>query len=259
MPEEMRMKRNAILISSVIMALLLGAFLLNSSWLFGKKDGNAPVIVLPEQGEDFDLPPDIRQDNRQLAQAVEVTRENVQQVVGVLKRPDEYSYSARVTYYYSSGSHTVETKGYYRDEMTKTIQYTASGQVEKEAILTKEKAYIWAGNSGAFYMGNRGEFDSDSLSLIPTYEDVLTLQQDSVLDGGFYRQDDTECIYIAVKNPVSGYTDIYYVSVDSGLLIASQSYSGSDNLVYEMSMQSLSLEPVGDETFLLPNGASVIE
>ena len=252
------MKRNAILISSVIVALLLGAFLLNGGWLTGKKDGTAPIIVLPEQGDKFDLSLDIKQDNHQLAQTVEVTPQNVQQVINVMQRPSEYSYTAKVTYYYTSGSHTVETKGYMRDGISKSIQYASSGQIEKEAILTKENAYIWTEGSSSFYMGNRGEFDEDSLSLIPTYEDVLALEQDSVLDGGFYKQNDTECIYIAVKNPVSGYTDIYYIAVDSGLLIAAQSFSDSNNLVYEMTMQSLSLNPVGDQEFLLPNGASAL-
>ena len=89
---------------------------------------------------------------------------------------------------------------------------------------------------------------------IPTYETVLDADPEQITGTGY---DDSRggipCIYVEVSAPGGERVDRYWISVESGLLISSETLEGEE-LLYRMTAYSPIQSCPSGTTFQLPDG-----
>ena len=90
---------------------------------------------------------------------------------------------------------------------------------------------------------------------IPTYEDVLELEQDAIAAAGYEEKGGLACIYVETGEDALGYVEKYWVSVDSGLLVCAEQWKGEE-LTYRMTSYAVSTDRTlfGLTEFALPDG-----
>ncbi len=246
-------KKNTLRVAAAAGVLTAG-ILVSFYWSSGQS--SAPDIILPES-ETADIGVDIQREqyNGRVVSEVEIDKDSVQRVIATLKRPEQYVYEGTGTYYYEGGQSAVTVRGAVRGDLTKVVQ-SLPGNTYKHMILTGAEIYIWSSGSLSFYRGAAGETSRDDLSLVPTYEDVLNVDQQDVLEGGFEEYEGVSCIYAECLNSLTGYRDRYYISAANGLLVGAESYDG-DMLVYRAVITPDDSQQVEDDWFLLPSGTVV--
>ncbi len=125
---------------------------------------------------------------------------------------------------------------------------------EKNYLMEDGTVTMWYGNDTKnrfTYSGNDPHL-ADGLQRIPTYEDILSLDPASILEAGCTRTEDGKWrILVAAENADFGYLDIYFISLDTGLLEAAEQWDGG-TLIYSMSSGEAELSAPSDQLFLLP-------
>ncbi len=81
------------------------------------------------------------------------------------------------------------------------------------------------------FSGPAGDISPDAEQAIPTYEDVLALPPEHIAQADYRMVSDVRCIYVETAEDDWGYTQRYWVSVDTGLLVvAERLQDGRDRL-----------------------------
>ena len=88
---------------------------------------------------------------------------------------------------------------------------------------------------------------------IPTYEDVLALEQEAIAAAGYEERGGLACIYVETTPNELGYTERYWVSVNTGLLVSAERLDGEE-LVYRMTAYAVEYQFSDDGVFELPDG-----
>lgn len=177
-----------------------------------------------------------------------VTRENVQDVIATLNRPENY-YRA-ITLEVSTGENKMGNTyaqvwvdgGLTRVELSRAFQpmgtqYTI---VVFDRSAGEGTLYRWYGNDNTVKSWSVGENAPDLAQHIPTYEDILDLDQEHIMDAGFVEWNGTSCIYVETAMDELGYLERYWVSVDNGLLVGAETVKG-DQTVLRMSVSKTTL------------------
>jgi hypothetical protein len=209
---------------------------------------------------------------------VEITVDNVRQVIDTLNRSDGYTRSVTVENFYATETgaaaavYTVDVYA-YGGALSQKIK---KDDEVKNIVIAGDWMYIWYNNdkdyrqvpvqpavgsagSGAGSAGDSGNVNAvgDEYQMLLTYEDVLQLDKESILDAGYVTNDNEVCIYVRYVSGSLGYTTVCYISTASGLLTSAEQYDG-ETLVYRMTTASYT-EGVQDlAVFKLPNGKNVI-
>ena len=182
---------------------------------------------------------------------VDVTPETVQSIVATLVRPDSYYRELTVETFWTGGSSSVQ---YWQDRAwSHTRQDLASGAVRHD-LSGPESAYYWYESSSAWNALPADERSHDLAQHIPTYETVLDADPEQITGTGY---DDSRggipCIYVEVSAPGGERVDRYWISVESGLLISSETLEGEE-LLYRMTAYSPIQSCPSGTTFQLPDG-----
>ena len=218
---------------------------------------NSPGIVLPgEDSVEVGVELDSYSGNLEMLESVKIDRSNIKKLVEAMRRPDQYHISAGSTVYHSAGQSTTGTEGYISGELSKVVAFDQNGQSQKHCILTAEKAYIWGEGSGTWHECSRGNFEVDDELVIPTYEKILELDEENIVNADFSLYNEIYCVFVETVDPVSSYRNLYYISVNDGLLVGAQSFEG-DMLVYSLSVSVLDMPQDTNGIFSLPDGTVV--
>ena len=185
-------------------------------------------------------------------QVVEVTPETVQAAIATLHRPEAYSRSVTVEYLWNGGSSTSEITVSASGGWSRTDRTLPDGQT-RHAITNGETTYIWYNSETDVFTGPAGEISPDAEQTIPTYEDVLAMDKDAITDTGYEEKGGLSCIYVETLQGQDGYVLRYWVSVESGLLVAAEKLLDGET-VYRMGALSLDSAEVTQEDFTLPGG-----
>ena len=188
---------------------------------------------------------------------VEVTPETVQAAVATLHRPEAYSRSVTVEYLWSGGSNTVEMTVSVSSVWSRTDRTLPDGQVRR-TVTNGETTYIWYNDEAALFSGPAGDISPDMEQTIPTYEDVLALAPERIAQADYRMVSDVRCIYVETAEDDWGYTQRYWVSVDTGLLVVAERLQDGET-VYRMAALDVDQTVPGPETFTLPDGTVLIE
>lgn len=238
--------RIAVLVAVIIVA---GVF---ASFGYSLLSMQTPSVVLPSLQPDSSAGTDHSSSNDPFLR-VEVTRDTVQAVIASLSRSGSYYRQLTVDTFWSGGSSSVTVQTWTDGGFSYIRSSLPSGQI-RYALTTGDTVYYWYDGSTTWRTAPAGSLSTDLAQRIPTYEDVLALPVDSISDAGYGLRGDQTCIYVETTVDELGYLERYWVSVESGLLIASETLKG-DQVIYSMSAYSPIQTPCPtDVVFSLPDG-----
>ena len=245
-------KKSAAAVIAALIVVALGFF---ASFFLSFTDGKDEkyTITLPGQGSAvIDTNPEMEQSNRDQLQTVQVDRSNVQAVIARLQRPASYQYQAETSYFYRESKTVLRSQVWKEDTRTRISQFTADGEPGQQILLTESWVYLW-GMEGAYVRYTRQTQDADLYSRAPSYEDILNMSADQVLEGGTAELDGRLCLYVKTLDERTGETVRWYVLAENGLLCYAEG-SLDGRTTYEVRITDL--QPEGSEytTFLLPDG-----
>ena len=186
---------------------------------------------------------------------VEVTPDTVQAVIATLSRPEAYSRVILVESFWEGGMAEYHISTAVYGGVTGIRTMLPSGAVRRVAI-TPENLYIWYEDDSATYVGRAG--NADRWRMLVTYEDVLALSTDGILDAGVTERHGQLCIYVVHRSPHLGFLKRYYVSIDLGLVIEAREYDDTGMLVYLMMEQVETIVGEPERFYLyLPEGYAI--
>ena len=187
---------------------------------------------------------------------VSVTPETVQAAIATLSRPEVYRRQLSVQQFWSGGDGTVETTVTVKAPWTRADRTLADGRV-RHTLTDGETTYIWYDRETAVYTAPAGDITADVEQSIPTYEDILDLPAARIAAADYQVISGVNCIYVETTADDAGYVLRYWVSLDSGLLVAAEKLL-EEETVYRMWQTSEEFSPVIDREFTLPDGTEVL-
>jgi hypothetical protein len=148
----------------------------------------------------------------------------------------------------SSGSYeiTVTVSG----DWTRTDRTMADGRV-RHTITGPETAYVWYDQEQTVYTAPAGSISADNEQSIPTYEDLLELPTEQITAADYRTASSVNCIYVEAAD--GDYSLRYWVSVDTGLLVAAEKLMGGER-VYRMAAPNVEQTEPAAADFTLPDG-----
>ncbi|HJH62910.1 MAG TPA: hypothetical protein IAC84_06585 [Firmicutes bacterium] len=187
---------------------------------------------------------------------VEITPQTVQLAISSLSRYESYSRSVSATYLEDGEAvGSIAAQVWVEGGWVRTETTLPSGLVEC-SLVGDGQLWLWYDGQDQVYRAPAGDQSADLAQRLPTYEDVLALDPAGITQAGYVERDGQDCIYVEFEHEQLGYLYRYWISVNSGLLIAAQTES-EGQVVYEMSSRQLTspLSGPGD-WFVLPDGTS---
>ena len=244
-----------ILLFLVVIAVSLAIFLL--------QDADTPEVILAPEPPPGDGTAQTPPQNPMAH--VEITAENVQEVIATLERPAYFSREISKTRYWSGGTRSATT-------ITEIWSIPEAMRIQRDdgenMIFTPDRYYIWF--TGRSYIAHPitaamgANFDRilDEFQGIPSYETVLDLDRNQIIEAGYtlltVDGEEQYVIYVEVRGGALGYVDRYYISLFSGLLVGVETWDG-DIVIYRMETLRLRLELPDEDVFTLPGGRNVLD
>ena len=213
-------------------------------------------VILPDTSTDTENSAEQPVEGSTLT-VVEVTPETVQAAIATLHRPEAYSRSVTVEYLWSGGSRSVEMNVFVSGGWSRTDRTMPDGQV-RHTVTNGETTYIWYNDENEFFSGPAGTVTPDMEQAIPTYEDVLSLPVEEIAQADYRMVSDVRCIYVETAEDDWGYTQRYWVSVDTGLLVVAERLQEGET-VYRMASLTADKSVPDAGTFTLPDGTVLPE
>lgn len=233
-------------IIAVVLAAVLYSFFLN---LFAP----TPELVLADPDAAQSESPGGEQPDQAGGVPVEVTPQTVQALVAYLKRYESYRRTVTAEYFYHGQPAGTVTGQVWADSGWLRTSITLSSGGVEHAIVGNGTLWLWQEQGQAVYSGPAGERSADLSQRLPTYEDVLLLKLEDITAAGYEEREDQPCVYVEAGTEL-GYTERYWISVDSGLLVAAETEKDGE-VVYAVTARDV-VSPL-DETqgiFVLPDG-----
>lgn len=214
----------------------------------------AEHITLPSGTDTGNENADDGQTNEGTLAVVEITTETVQSAIATLARPEAYRRTVQVQQFWEGGSGGYDTTVTVAGSWTRTDRLLP-GDRTRHTITNGESTWIWYDNSEEVYVTTSGNISADNEQGIPTYEDVLELPVEEIAEADYRAiADDIPCIYVETTEDASGYVLRYWVSVETGLLVAAEKLVDGET-VYRMSSLNVDLSVPEREDFQLPDGS----
>ena len=239
--------RLSLLIALIVVAAVFGSF------GYSVLSNRTPHIVLPSSSsgggaDSSSLPED------GFAQQLEVTPDTVQAVIASLERTGSYYRQLTAQTFWSGGSGTATVQTWVDDGYTYVRAALSSGQVRYSLTNPEGTVCYWYAGSSAWLTAPADSLSADLTQRIPTYEDVLRLDAASISAAGYETYEGHRCIYVEARTDGLDYLERYWISVDSGLLVAAQTVEDGD-VIYSIHAATPIQTPCPDNvTFALPNG-----
>lgn len=260
------MNNNKITLIAIGGALLVVVFVLASLFIAGK-GGDTPAVLLPQDDDPGTMSSnpsgqDGGQENNY--PLVEVNAGNVKTVIETLSRPDSYYSRVEVCRYWSDGSSQTEAE-IWRDGSRSRIVIISGEDDTKNIIITEEDIYIWYADDAYCYSAKTADLGSlsglaDDYLMIPTYEDILSIADEFLISAEYTEHeeyDGIDCILVRTTNDLLGYETYYWISLESGLLIAADAYEYGE-LAYSMRQTQYAYISPDPGNFVLPDGTQVL-
>ena len=208
-------------------------------------------ITLPDTDEVSDQTTEDADRTEDALKVIGISPDTVQAAIATLSRPDAYQRVVTVEQFWNGGSAAYETTVTVSDPWTRTDRTMPDGRV-RHTVIGSETVYVWYNNERNVYSGPVGEITADHEQAIPTYEMILDLPADQITTADYRDFSDTHCIYVEAVSS-DEHTLRYWVSVDSGLLVAAEKLI-QDETVYRMGALRVELTEPSADAFALTDG-----
>jgi len=218
-------------------------------------------IALPDVSTSAEIPVVYEPDT---LDRVEVTTETIQSIVSLtLSRPAIYSRDVKIETFWDGGNAEYNISVSVSGNLTSLSVLPPLG-VEKRIILAPDMLYIWYKGERAPYIGSLespgdGYRTADEWQMLVTYEDLLKLDKNDIIDAGYVDFNDEECVYAVYRSPLLDYSRTFYISLELGLVIGAEEYDETGKLIYEMTAGECIINKVDPAAFILPDGTELVE
>jgi hypothetical protein len=201
--------------------------------------------------------PDISSDEKT---PIEITPGNVKTVIMNLERPESYSAEITVEYFWSGGSSSLVRMISILDGVARLRYFDREGLPTENYIHVDGYTYAWAEGSPDYSIYAETDITLDDISQIPTYEDILSADDGSIISAVYEYYNDEPCVRTDISDEGSGYVRKYWVSLLKGILWAAEYYEG-DRMVYRMTVPPISFSEAAPDRslFVLPNGRNLLD
>ena len=185
---------------------------------------------------------------------VEITPETVQTAISTMSRPAVYSRTVTVETFWDGGSRSLDAVVYERNGLTRMDSQQADGST-RHLLTDGETTCLWYNTSTDWSTFPAGSFSQDTEQRLPTYEDILLLSEEEIVDADYSAYEGTYCIRVVTAEDAYGYATTYWISVDTGLLAAAETYLG-ETMTYRMQGLTVDTAEPDASLFLLPDGSA---
>ena len=206
----------------VVMALVIAV-------MFGN-NLRPPHVVLPDPSDTGEQTEEEGAGSGSLA-LVEVTPETVQTAIATLDRPAQYRRSITIEQFWDGGSGTYEVNVLAYGRWTRTDRTMPDGRA-RHTITNGETTYIWYDGDREAFSAPAAGISADNEQTIPTYEDVLELPVEAIAQADYRVISEVNCIYVETGELAGGIVLRYWVSVETGLLVASERLLEGETILY---------------------------
>ena len=239
----------AAVLAALIVAMLFLSYLVSSGF-YGAKSEPPPLSAPTGDDGAADGAAELYR-----IEGIEITRQNVQQVIKVLARSESYSQTVTNTLYYDEESSTQTVVQYVRGDICRT-DVMRGGSVAESCLRAGGNFYAWqSGGGSSYFQGAAGDFSADSMAMLPDWQTVASLPAEEIRSAGSLISGGEPVLLVAAER--AGRSTEYEISTVSGLLTAARYYEG-DTLIRELHVTGISMEPPEDAHFTLPDGTSVL-
>ena len=239
----MKRKERNVLVALIVAVIVAAVFASFGLPLFY---GDTATITLPTPA-----PTDqsVSDEEQALGVRVEVTPETVQGVIAAMSRLGSYSRTVTTTLAETAFTAQVQTDGVW----TRSV-LTAQGAPTVHTLVGPERVWRWyeGDREAASWPAEEGSRDLEG-QRIPTYEDVLALDKETITAAGYQEKNGASCVYVEVAVPELAQVERYWVSADSGLLWCAETESGGE-IVWSMTASLPETPLPGGTEFALPDG-----
>ncbi len=227
----------------VVMALVIAV-------MFGNNLRRPPQVVLPDPSDTGEQT-DPGDDGSGALALIQVTPETVQTAIATLDRPEQYRRTVTVEQFWDGGSGTYEVSVLVYGPWTRTDRTLPDGRT-RHSITDGETTYIWYNQDTEVYSGPSAGISADNEQTIPTYEDVLELPVEAIVQADYRVISDVNCIYVETQEQ-GGMVLRYWVSVETGLLAAAERLEDGET-VYRAGALTVDLTAPTAADLTLPDG-----
>ena len=237
----------AVVIISVVLLAVLYSFSIN---LFAVP----PTLELPDPNASSSVKPSGEATDANGGIVVEVSTQTVQSLIAFLTRYESYSRTVSVEYYSGGQLVGVVSAQVWADGgWTRADVTLSSGRVE-HSIVGDGRLWLWYDQESSVYTGPAEEASADLAQRLPTYEDVLELDRRDITAASYVERGGLPCVYVEVRQRELRYLERFWISVESGLLVASETEKDGET-VYRMSSYEVE-SPLSEveDSFTLPDG-----
>lgn len=190
--------------------------------------------------------------NRDTLSVVEITPETVQSAIATLRRPERYCRTIELEQFWETGGGSWTVTAWVKDGWSRADRTMPDGRV-RHTLTDGGTTYIWYNNEDSVFTAPAGAITADNDQSIPTYEDILALNVEEIVLADYQELSGVNCIYTETAENERGYSLRYWVSVDTGLLVAAEKLEDGE-LIYTMTALTLEAEAPTDADFTLPDG-----
>ena len=211
------------------------------------------MIVLPEMPADSSGTEGGASQNG--LHVISVTPQTVQAAISTLDRPVAYQRQQVVETFWSNGSGRSVSQVSVSGDYTRIDTPLADSSVSHMLVAGGTVA-VWYDEDLTWTTLHSDHFTADIAQRMLTYETVLELPTIRISQADYRNYDNIYCIYVTTEPDKDGYSESFWVSVESGLLIAAERfYDGA--LIYRFSAAEPETEDLDSDLFLLPDGSSL--
>lgn len=187
-----------------------------------------------------------------ITSAVAIDKENVKSIISAMARPKEYFSETQSILSHESGSATYTRRRWVRENLTRVDLVSQSQTMHY--VYTSDNVYVWRSGSRTYYTASRGEFEPDDAQMMMSYEDILIADDKDIVSAGLATYDSTPCIYAELRSPLTGYTERYWVSTTTGLLLHGETLNTQASVVYSITATQTDISEQAADNFKLPDG-----
>jgi hypothetical protein len=190
---------------------------------------------------------------------LDITPENVQSIIEYLNRPDNYSLELQIEYHWSGGSSILKRRTWVLNDAVRWQHFDRFGNPVLNYISTPGTVYVWEEYGNGYVNYPEGDFTPDDFGQIPTYEDILEAEKGDIISASYEDRQSVPCVMVEIVDRDSGYTHLFWVSLDNGLLWEAEILV-DDQLIYRMSViqSSFSVKEPELSDFQMPGGKNPI-
>lgn len=245
------MERNNQNILMVLIAIVI-VIAVFSSFGLSLFQASTPAITLPTPMPTATADQEQPSVEREEGTRVEITPKTVQSTIAALSRIESYYRTVTTTQGgVSSTAQVWADGGWSRSDLRLHSGMTV------HTIVGNETVWRWYSEETEVITWEAEERSTDiDGQRIPTYEDVLELPMESITAARYEAHDGYLCIFVEVEVAEPEQKERYWVSVDSGLLAASEIEQNGE-VVWSMSTTEPEIPiPLGT-SFKLPDGTEL--